>query len=213
VEEFLQNLSQLNPLWIYLAIALIACVENVFPPFPSDVVIVAAGSLIGLGKIDFGMALASATTGSTLGFLVMYKIGDWFGDRMLETGRIRFIPVEQVRKVEGWFRKYGYALIVANRFLAGTRAVVSFFAGLSELRLGITALLSAVSTLVWSTILLSAGQQLGANWQDIIYYLDAYSKTVTSIVVLLAIVLIVHLLVKRSRNNGSAAGPADAERK
>ncbi|MBI2618695.1 MAG: DedA family protein [Ignavibacteriales bacterium] len=197
MEDFLQNLSELNPLWVYLTVAGIAYIENILPPFPSDVVLVACGALIGIGRIDFVATVLIATAGSTLGFMSMYKIGDWVGDRIIETGKIKFIPVESVRKVEEWFRRYGYAVIVVNRFLAGTRAVVSFFAGLSELSLWKTTVLSFVSALVWNTILLFAGKTLGSNWSAILFYLETYSKSVTAIVILALLILVGRYFYRR----------------
>ena len=200
MEEFIQSLAGLNPGWIYLAVAGIAYIENIFPPFPSDVIVVFAGSLAGLGTVDFTTALLLATAGSTLGFITMYKIGDWFGDHILETGKLRFIPRESVHKVEGWFRKYGYFVVIANRFLAGTRAVVSFFAGMSELSLPVSVLLSFISALIWNFILLSTGRAVGENWRQIGGYLETYSTIVTSLIALTAIILLVRLFLKRSNN-------------
>ncbi len=179
LEDFVTYISSLNPLWVYLLIASASYIENILPPFPSDIVVVVGGSLIGLGKLEFVPALLLATAGSTLGFMTMYKIGDWFGDKILEVGKIKFIPLENVHKVEQWFRKYGYSVIIANRFLAGTRAVVSFFAGMSELVFWKTVLLSLFSALIWNGILLMAGKTLGENWREIALYLETYSKIVT----------------------------------
>jgi len=207
VEEFVNNLTQVNPIWVYIAVAAIAYIENIFPPFPSDVVVVFAGSLVGLGTIDFTSALLLATVASTIGFLSMYKIGDWFGDKILEAGRIKFLPKESVLKVEVWFRRYGYFVIVANRFLAGTRAVVSFFAGMSELSLPKTTILSFLSALVWNAILLIAGQKLGQNWQAISFYLETYSKTVTTIVIVVVLILIGRYLYKKSGTTNTPSAP------
>ena len=197
MEEFINNLSTLQPVWIYATVALICYIENILPPFPSDVIVVAAGSLLGFGHIDFTVALLTATLGSTLGFLTMYKIGDWFGDRILEAGKIRFIPIENVHKVEAWFRRYGYWVIIANRFLAGTRAVVSFFAGMSELSLLRTTILSFLSAMVWNSILLLSGKALGDNWSQILLYLETYSKVVTSLLVVAALILLARYFYKR----------------
>jgi membrane protein DedA with SNARE-associated domain len=202
LEYFVQELAQLDPLWVYVAVWAIAYVENIFPPFPSDVVVVAAGSLVGVGMVDFTTLLFLATVGSTLGFITMYEIGDWFGDKILETGKLKFVPVESVKKVEAWFQVYGYWIVVANRFLAGTRAVVSFFAGISELSLVKASILSFVSALAWNFLLLLAGKTLGENWQNIMYYLEAYSKTVTSILALVAIAYIARLLYRRRSTAG-----------
>ncbi|MGB2867368.1 MAG: DedA family protein [Bacteroidota bacterium] len=209
MEAFVQTFSSLDPFWVYVVVAGIAYLENIFPPFPSDVVIVAAGSLVGLGKVEFAIILAAATVGSTGGFMTMYKIGDWFGDRILEKGKIRFIPVDQVHKVESWFKLHGYWLIVANRFLAGTRAVVSFFAGLSELPFWFTTFLSLISALVWNTILVFAGRKLGENWRQIVEYLEGYGKIVTILLIIVVAVYVGYRLYKRAPGAGSPPTSSD----
>lgn len=201
MEELIRRLSTLNPVWVYFTVSGIAFIENIFPPFPSDVLVVFAGSLVGLGTIDFTLALILTSIGSTLGFVVMYKVGDWFGLKILETGKLPFIPTDQVHKVERWFRKYGYFLIVANRFLSGTRAIVSFFAGMSELPLVTTTILSFISALIWNFLLLYAGMKLGENWQLIGSYLAGYSRVVTGILVIVTIVILGRYLYQKSKSH------------
>ena len=202
IEHIVSYLNAASPLLICGTVLVIAFIENVFPPSPSDLVVVFAGSLAGAGNVGFVPLLLSASVGSTIGFVVMYKIGDWFGDAILEQGKIKFIPVEAVRKVESWFQAYGYWIIVANRFLAGTRAVVSFFAGLSELHLIRTTLLSLVSALAWNSILIYAGYLLGHNWKDVLYYLQTYSQVITGVLVI--VVLILSILFLARKKNGDA---------
>lgn len=204
LDSIIETLLAMNPLWVYCSVAAIAYIENLLPPFPSDVAIVAAGSLVGFGSLDFIPLLLATTVGSTLGFITMYRIGDWFGDKILEMGKIPFIPIENVHKVENWFRKYGYWVIIANRFLAGTRAVVSFFAGLSELSLWRTTILSFVSAMMWNTILIMAGKALGDNWSSIAIYLETYSKAVTLFVLMIALVVVARYFYKNQQSRRSA---------
>ncbi|HUI64169.1 MAG TPA: DedA family protein [Bacteroidota bacterium] len=205
MSSFIEYLQHLSPALICLVTFSFAFVENVFPPTPSDLAIVFAGSLIAIGNVSFAAVLLSSTSGSVLGFIAMYKIGEWFGERILAQGRITFIPQESVRKVDAWFRQYGYRVIIANRFLAGTRAVVSFFAGMAELHLTRTTMLCALSALAWNSVLLVAGYSLGNNWQRIGFYLSAYSQGVTAVVVIAAIILIARYLYRRS-NGANARG-------
>lgn len=179
LEQTIAYLSQVDTVWIYAAVFLISYIENIFPPFPSDVVVVFAGSLVAIGTGSVAITLVLATAGSTLGFMSMYWIGDQFGDRVLETGKIPFVSLNLVHKVEAWFRRYGYWVVIANRFLAGTRAVISFATGMSELNLTVTTLLSAASALVWNSILIYLGFVVGDNWRMIGDYLDTYSLVVT----------------------------------
>jgi len=208
MEDLIRQLLHTNPLWIYVFACLVAYIENVFPPFPSDAAIVAVGSIVASGSADFLSALICSTIGGTLGFITMYKVGDWFGQRIIERGKIRFLPIDQVHKVEGWFQRYGYWVVVANRFLSGTRAVVSFFAGLSELSLAGCAVLSFISALIWNGILLFAGKTMGQNWGAISLFLEAYGKAVTSIIVIAVLILVgryVYLRQFKNAGNSSAS--------
>ena len=206
MEQFINYLAALNPIWIYCVAGTIAYIENVFPPLPSDVILVAAGSLAGFGRVDFALLLVLSTIGSTAGFITMYKVGDWFGIRILEAGKIRYIPLDKVHKVEMWFKRYGYWIVIANRFLAGTRAVISFFTGMSELSLWRTTVLSFLSSLLWNFILLFAGRKLGQNWQTISFYLVTYGKVVTIILIVVAFIFISRYYYKnRNRHNPSSS--------
>jgi membrane protein DedA with SNARE-associated domain len=198
IEDIIQWMQALSPVLVYALVFAIAYIENVFPPSPSDTIIVFGGSLAAIGHAGFVETLLAATMGSTLGFVSMYKIGDWFGARILEQGKVKFIPVSMVKTVDEWFQKYGYWIVVANRFLSGTRAVVSFFAGMSKLNLLRTTLLCFVSALAWNAILISAGFYLGKNWERIGFYLSTYSQVVTGILVVVVIIVVARYFSKRT---------------
>ncbi|MHB1049793.1 MAG: DedA family protein [Bacteroidota bacterium] len=201
METLVSQLQQLNPFWVYLAIFIIAYIENLFPPSPSDIMIVAGGYLIGIGHIDFITALLVTTVGSTSGFMTMYKIGDWFGLKIIETGKMKFLPLDSIHKVEAWFRRYGYWLIVINRFLSGTRAIVGFFAGISEVKFLPTMILCFVSALLWNGLLLYSGTLLGENWESIGLYLSTYSQFVIILLITAALISLIIWYHKKEIQN------------
>jgi len=178
LELLIEMLRTLDPSLVYMAVFAVALLENLFPPFPSDLVIVFGGSLVGTGRLSFPAALLCATAGGTIGFVIMFGIGRWFGEKILAQERILFIRRQSVERVDAWFRRYGFWLIVANRFLAGTRAVVSFVAGMAEMGLLPTIGLCALGALVWNAVLLAGGYYLGDNWSRIGATLAAYSEGV-----------------------------------
>ncbi len=114
-------------------------------------------------QLNFILALIFATIGSITGFMLMFYIGSTVDRKVIESGRYKFIPVDAIDKVETWFRKYGYFVIVANRFMPGTRAVISFFAGISNLDPKRTMSLCLVSALAWNIIMLYLGFVFGDN--------------------------------------------------
>lgn len=190
-------------MYIYGAVFFIAYIENIFPPFPSDVIVVFCGSLVAIGQGNVFTTLFLSTLGSTLGFMSMYWIGDKFGDNILEKQKIPFIPLETVNKVEKWFQQYGYWVIIVNRFMAGTRAVVSFFAGMSEMNLYRTTLLSAISALAWYSILVYAGYILGDKWREIGNYLTTYSTVVTIVIAGLIVLWLLFKFLRKKKNNSN----------
>jgi membrane protein DedA with SNARE-associated domain len=201
VEQSIAWLQTLSPIGVLALMFFFAYIENVFPPSPSDVVLIFAGTLIGLGTVGFFPALAVATAGSVLGFLSAYLLGRYFQQSLL-TGRLgRWLPLNALQQVEGMFQKYGYGVIVANRFLAGTRAIVSFFAGMSRLNLPVTTALCAASALAWNAILLYLGKIFAGNWRAAAGYLETYSKVATVIVVLLIAVLAYWFFKQRGRES------------
>jgi membrane protein DedA with SNARE-associated domain len=198
IESIINYLQSLSPLGVLGVIFLVCYIENVFPPSPSDVLLVFAGTLIGVGTVGFFPALAASTLGGTLGFMTAYGAGRYF-ERKMTTGKFaRFIPTNALQQVEKLFQRYGYAVIIANRFLAGTRAVVSFFAGMSRMSLPLTTLLCAISATVWNALLLYAGKALANNWRSAIEYLAIYSKIATT-VVLVAVAILIWIYIRRRR--------------
>jgi membrane protein DedA with SNARE-associated domain len=183
LEPFIHSLETLSPLLIYCLLFAISYIENIIPPSPSDVLVVFGGYLVGLGTIDFTIALILTTAGSITGFLTMYKVGDWFGESIIERRKLTFLSLDSIHTVEEWFRQYGYWIIVVNRFLSGTRSVVSFFAGLSKLKVLRTTLLCGVSALIWNWLMIYAGALLGKNWNSVALYLSTYSQIVSGIVI------------------------------
>jgi len=191
-ETILTQFSDLTPFWIYLTIFFFAYIENLFPPSPSDIVVVIAGSLVATGSLNLIPTFLFATAGSLLGFLTAFIIGWQFDKKLVHSGKLKFLNVQSFEKVENSFRKYGYYLIIANRFLPGTRAVISFFAGMSRLNVNKTTILSLVSSSIWNSFLIYLGIAFGKN-VDVI---DGYLKTYSNIILIITGIVILFFIVK-----------------
>jgi len=199
-EDILTQISTFSPIWIYLTLFFFAFIENVFPPSPSDVLLVVGGTLIGTGAINFILALAFATIGSITGFMLMFYIGSTVDKKVIHSGRFRFIPINTVEKVEIWFRKYGYFVIVANRFMPGTRAVISFFAGISNLDPKKTIILCFVSALLWNLIMLYLGFIFGDNVAKVDEYLTTYRNIVIAVTAVVVLFFIIRIFFRKRKS-------------
>lgn len=198
-EDILTRIATFPPFWIYVTLFFFAFVENVFPPSPSDVLLVVGGTLIGTGAINFILALTFATIGSITGFMLMFYIGSTVDKKLIHSGRFKYIPVNTIEKVESWFRKYGYFIIVANRFMPGTRAVISFFAGISNLDPKKTIMLCFVSALLWNSIMLYLGFVFGDNVAIVDEYLTTYRNIVIVVTVVVVLFFIVRFFFRKKR--------------
>lgn len=191
-EDILNSLADFPPLLIYASLFFFSFIENIFPPSPSDVVIVVAGTLISTNVISFFPTLLVTTIGSVMGFMTLFFVGTQVDKRIIEKGKFKFISREALEKTEKWFSKYGYWIILGNRFLSGTRAVISFFAGLSALDFKKTLLFSFISSAVWNLLIISLGVMFGNN----VALVDSYLKTYSNVVLILTIVIVMLLSAK-----------------
>jgi membrane protein DedA with SNARE-associated domain len=209
--EIIEWLRGLPPVGVYVALWVTTYIENVFPPSPSDVLMLFIATLIGIGTIGLVPAIAIATAGSIMGFLTAFWVGRRFGRSLVTSNKLPFVSPDSLEKVDGWFDKYGYWVIVANRFLAGTRAVISFFAGMSKLDFTLTTLLCGLSALVWNSLIIVAGWQLGDNWEQAVEILGRYGTVVSILLGALIVYLIVRWWMRRRRGDGETAGRGDGE--
>jgi membrane protein DedA with SNARE-associated domain len=202
IEEILGKLASLPAFWIYMSLFFFSYIENVFPPSPSDLVVVIGGSLISTGAIDFIPTLILTTIGSVLGFMTLYYIGSQLDQKVIKAGKVKYVSVEALQKVEIWFNKYGYFIILINRFLPGTRSVISFFAGLSSLIVKRTVILATISAFVWNAIIISLGVIFGDNVSLVDEYLSTYSEIAITITIVAAVIITaVYFIKKRKRQN------------
>ena len=199
LEQILAYISTVDTTWIYIILFFFAFIENVFPPSPSDVVVVVGASLIASTSMGFLPVLILTSFGSSLGFILMYYVGFYFSEHVLRTGKLKFISQESLSKTDIWFTKYGYKLILANRFLPGTRSVISFFSGVYELDVKRTFVLASVSAFLWNTIIVFAGMELGSNVDLIDYYLTTYSNIAIVITIIVVLVFVLKYFYTKSK--------------
>lgn len=178
LEQILDYLSSMSPFWIYITLFLFSFIENVFPPSPSDLVVIFGAALISgsAGDLSFAGVLMITSIGSSLGFMLMYYVGKLFGEKLIRHKNFKFITPEAIDKTDKWFSKYGFKLILANRFLPGTRSVVSFFSGFSELQPLKTFIFASISAFAWNVIIVYMGSALGNNIDAIDRYLSIYGN-------------------------------------
>ncbi len=201
LEQIISYIGTLSPILIYLVLFFFSFLENIFPPSPSDVVVIVGSTLIAQSAIGFIPILILTSISSALGFIIMYYVGEYFGEKHIRKGRFKFITNELLDKADAFFHKYGYNIIIINRFLPGTRAVVSFFCGVHRLKPMRTFIYAGVSSFLWNAILIFLGVQLGKNLDLVDKYLSKYSQVILCLTAFFIVFILIKFWFKKKKAN------------
>lgn len=146
------------------SMALLAAVENIFPPIPADVLVGFGGFLAARAKQSPLPAFFSVWLGSVAGAALMYRLGSLLGTRRIEA-RHRLDPTGTAdQRVREWYARFGTLAIFLSRFVPGVRAVVPPLAG--SLRLKPLPVLTAIAAAsgLWYGAITWLAFRAGNNW-------------------------------------------------
>lgn len=182
----------------YLGVFLLIMVENVFPPIPSEVILLFGGFMTTYSKLNIVGMIVASTLGSLLGAIVLYYIGKIFNkDRLKKIisgklGKILRLKVSDIDKADSWFDNKGNKTVFFCRFVPLIRSLISIPAGMSEMPILKFIIYTVVGSLIWNAVLIIVGSIVGENWTNILNILNTYSHVV---VILLAIIFIVGIYI------------------
>jgi membrane protein DedA with SNARE-associated domain len=166
--------------------------ENLFPPIPSEAILPLAGFLVGRGELGGVQAILAATAGSVLGAFILYALGRWGGRAVvLRYGRVLRVTENDLDRAEGWFERYGDAVVLFGRMVPLGRSVVSIPAGMLKMPVWRFTLLTTIGSALWNMLLVGAGWFLGANWERV----SAIVGSISNAVFLIALVVVVTLAI------------------
>ncbi|MDZ7808585.1 MAG: DedA family protein [Gracilimonas sp.] len=206
IQSIVEWTSLVPPLGIYLILFGIAYIENLIPPMPGDVIVAFGGYLAAESVIAIVPLWSVTVVASVLGFMTMYWLGHKWGVQIEENRDdhllLRFIDYKYFKRGKKWMGRWGQGVILANRFLAGTRSVISLTAGMSHLHLIRTTVSSLVSSMLWNALLIGMGWVIRDNWKIIGEYLSNYGKVILLlIVVVVSVKLYFEFYYKRKRGD------------
>lgn len=161
-----QTLAEVFSKYGYWVVFFGVMLENAGIPIPGETVLLFAGFLAYHGKIDLFpsilVAIAGATVGDSIGFLVGLLGGRTFVDRF-----IRRFPV--VRKSfdysQASFLRYGQWAVFTGRFIAGLRMFAGIIAGLFRMPYRRFLFFNFTGATVWAIAVTYVGFLFGNSWQ------------------------------------------------
>lgn len=204
--EFLLGLVARVPVeTVYLLIAAGAAVENVFPPVPSDVVVLVGAILADRGILRADLVFLFAWLGNLILGLGVYAAARVYGAGLFSTrwGRWLLRPA-QLERMAIFYDEYGTLTVLVSRFFPVFRVLVPAFAGVSKLGFWRTAVPLAVATAAWYGALIGAGILLSRNLPRLVDALQTINVSAAIVALLVAVVLVV--LWWRTRHPEEASG-------
>lgn len=190
----------------YFGIFFLIFIENVFPPIPSEVILLFGGSLAVASGLGAPGVIAAATLGSLLGALLLYYIGYRFNAETLKkvfsgrAGRITRIKPEYVEMSEKWFVRYRNKAVLLCRCVPLVRSFISLPAGFSKMRLSVFVVLTLIGSAVWNTVLVLIGVALGETWTRALPYFERYAHIAVIVIAAAAAVFILYRIMRRKKD-------------
>jgi membrane protein DedA with SNARE-associated domain len=161
VQGVLDWLTALPPAVLYLVLAVVAAIENVFPPIPADTVVAFGAFLAARGHATLAGAFLATLGGNLAGAMGMYAVGRRFGAARLEQ---RLAGGGSAKRLEQFYGRYGALALFVSRFLPGVRAIVPPFAGALRLPAWRVFLILGSASGIWYGVITALAYRVGANW-------------------------------------------------
>ena len=171
----------------YASLALIAAVENVFPPIPADTVVGVGSFLAARGSGSLVVAASSIWAGNLAGALGMYFVGRRYGSVALMK---RLGGAEAEARLTRLYASYGVWALFVSRFLPGVRAVVPPFAGALKIPLRIVLPAMGVASALWYGAIAWLGFRFGQNLEQLQALIGDASRVSALIAVAIVIVAV-----------------------
>lgn len=182
----------------YFGVFFLILIENVFPPIPSEVILLISGFFSSYTSLSVFYMILASTLGSFLGAIILYYIGKIFNKERLKKivngrlGKILFLKENDIDKADEWFDNKGNKSVFFCRFVPIVRSLISIPAGMSEMPMGKFIIYTICGSMIWNTVLICLGYKLGDNWEYVLTILDKYQM----VVIIILIIIFGYVIIK-----------------
>lgn len=198
VEAIIDWLSALPIGTLYLAIGVISAIENIFPPFPADIVVAFGSFLAARGRASPYSTFLVAWIGNLVGAALMYYVGRRYGSSAFMSRLERWAGKGAEQRLMALYGRYGLPALFVSRFLPAVRAVVPPFAGAMKLPVLPVALAVGAASGVWFTFITFIAYRAGSNW-EVLYGTIVRSGKIVALAAsgIVAIAIVIYFLRRK----------------
>ncbi|RKX27134.1 MAG: hypothetical protein DRP45_01800 [Candidatus Zixiibacteriota bacterium] len=199
IDQYLDLMFAYGTLWVYLLILAACFVENLFPPFPGDSFIVAAGGLVATTRLHWLPTVLVVVCGGMASVMIIYLLGRRYGRDFFIRKNYRYFSAADIIKVENYFSKWGPLILISSRFVVGCRVILSLVAGVSSYPAARMFAYTAISYCLFCGVLMYIGYMLMENMDTVAYYFKTYR---TILWPALAVLLVVYVFRRFQKFRG-----------
>lgn len=194
----------------YVGIALLMCLENLFPPIPSELIMPLAGVLAAQQDMALTWAIVAGSVGSLVGQSAWFWLGRRIGERRIRHlaerhGRWLTMGTDDLDQAKDWLVRHGALALLIGRLVPTVRTLISLPAGMAGVSWWQFLVYSAVGTTVWTAALAAAGYALRAQFTRINDVLGPVSTAI--IVAMVAWYLYRVVMYDRAHRPGTPGAP------
>jgi membrane protein DedA with SNARE-associated domain len=192
----------------YAAIFLVAVIEAVCIPFPSEITFGYPAALVAQHETHLSVVgvIAIAIVGEICGCVIAYVIGRSGGRAVVDRyGKYLLLSHRDLDKADDFMAKRGLLSVFFGRFIPVVRAIISLVAGIGEMNFGQFLASTSAATIIYGIALGSIGYELGHNWHKIVKGFT-YAGAVVALIAIAAIVLAIVHRVRVLRSERGSVG-------
>lgn len=186
----------------YFGVFFLIFIENIFPPIPSEVILL-IGGLLCTKTLNIYIMILTSTIASLVGAITLYYIGYILNkDRLKKLvrskiGKILFLKENDIDYSCDWFNKKGISSVFFCRFIPIVRSLISIPAGICRVKMSRFIILTFIGSLIWNSILIIIGSVIGNNYYVILVFLEKYKRVVIVTIILLITIFIYKRIKKK----------------
>ncbi|HEU4880337.1 MAG TPA: DedA family protein [Gemmatimonadaceae bacterium] len=202
VDAILAWLSNLPLGALYVSIAAISAIENIFPPFPADAVVAFGSFLAARGKASPYTTFLVAWLGNLGGAALMYYVGRRYGSSAFMSRLERWAGKGAEQRLMALYGRYGLPALFISRFLPAVRAVVPPFAGAMKLPALPVAVAIAAASGIWFAFITFIAYRAGEDWEALYATIMHSGKIIAIAATALALIAAAIFFVRRKKTSG-----------
>ncbi|MBN2824786.1 MAG: VTT domain-containing protein [Campylobacterales bacterium] len=142
----------------YIGFFFYMVIVGTFIPLPTQLLLLPAGYLVSLGKLDFTLVTTITAAGTTTGAFINYTFAKKIIANFFEKKKEHLF-----HSIEDFFKRYGKVAVLLAPLIPSMGQYISLPAGLSRMPLIWFIPITYVSNLSWNILMLGIGYVFGAD--------------------------------------------------